>query len=205
MRGHAGGEPAIVREWRGSRALGGKSAGLVYSTEFSWITLNPASHQGSVVIGITIWTPRYSCPLPHRVEKDTEPATLISGRIEILIVLRGELVVCEECNRVTWTFPIKLDTRRKSMDRHIGIIPKLHRQDVPCEMPGGRRDQCSSAPRGPRRSESFQHFLVPTTSGVSAAHYFNMKCQRCCCYQRLDKRVTTWWLFVPDVTDQHKP
>src|SRR6202048_1547194 len=116
MSGHAGGEPAIVREWRGSRALGGKSAGLVYSTEFSWITLNPASHQGSVVIGITIWTPRYSCSLPNRVEKDAESSTLISGRIEMLIILRGELVVCEKCNRVARTFLIKLDTRRKSMD-----------------------------------------------------------------------------------------
>src|SRR5260370_28822374 len=116
MGGHAGREPAIVREWRRSRARGGKGAGLVHSTEFSWVTLDPASHQGSVVIGITIWTPRYSCPLPHRVEKDAGSATLISGRIEILIVLRGELVVCEERNRVAWTFLIKLDTRRKGLD-----------------------------------------------------------------------------------------
>src|SRR3984893_2842279 len=60
MRGHAGREPAVVREWRRSRARGGKGAGLVYSTEFFRITLNPASHQGSVVIGIAIWTPCYS-------------------------------------------------------------------------------------------------------------------------------------------------
>src|SRR5260221_14399493 len=56
MCGHAGREPAIVREWRRSRARGGKGAGLVYSTEFSRITLDPAPHQGSVVIGIPIWT-----------------------------------------------------------------------------------------------------------------------------------------------------
>src|SRR3954447_5992281 len=31
--------------------------------------------------------------LPYCVEKDTEPTTLIPGRIEILIVLRCELVV----------------------------------------------------------------------------------------------------------------
>jgi hypothetical protein len=161
MSGHAGGEPAIVREWRRSRARSGKSTGLVYSTEFSRITLDPASHQGSVVVDITIWTPRYSCSLPYRVEENAESATLISGRIQILIILRGELVVCEECNRVTWTFLIKLDTGWKDMDRYIGIIPKLHRQDVPREMPGGRRDQCSSAQRGPRRSESFQHFSSP--------------------------------------------
>ena len=105
-----------MRELRRSRARGGKSAGLVYSTEFFWITLDPASHQRSVVVGITIWTPSYSCPLPYRVEEDAESATLISGRIEILIVLRGELVVCEECNGVTWTFRIKLDTRRKGID-----------------------------------------------------------------------------------------
>src|SRR5258708_18249215 len=116
MSGHASGEPAIMREWRRSRARGGKCAGLVYGTEFSWIALDPASHQGSVVIGITIWTPRYSCPLPHRVEKDAESATLISGRIEILIILRGELIVREKSNRAAWTFRIKLDTRRKSMD-----------------------------------------------------------------------------------------
>jgi hypothetical protein len=34
----------------------------------------------------------------------------------MLIVLRSELVVCEECNRVAWTFPIKLDTGWKGMD-----------------------------------------------------------------------------------------
>ena len=79
----------------------------------------------------------------------------------MLIVLRGELVVCEECNRVTWTFLIKLDTRRKDMDRYIGIIPKLHRQHVTCEVPRWRRDNCSNAKRGPRRSETLQHFLVP--------------------------------------------
>src|SRR5882672_9244677 len=116
MSGHAGREPAIVREWRRSRARGGKGAGLVYSTEFSRITLDPASHQRSVVVDIAIWTPCYSRPLPHRVEEDAESATLISGRIEILIVLRGELVVCEERNRVAWTFPVKLDTPWKDMD-----------------------------------------------------------------------------------------
>ena len=42
----------------------------------------------------------------------------------MLIVLRGELVVCEECNRVTWTFLIKLDTRRKDMGRYVGVIPE---------------------------------------------------------------------------------
>jgi hypothetical protein len=34
----------------------------------------------------------------------------------MLIVLRGELVVREECNRVTWTAIIKLDTGWKDMD-----------------------------------------------------------------------------------------
>src|SRR5260370_20691569 len=159
MSGHASGEPAIMREWRRSRDRGGKCAGLVYGTEFSWIALDPASHQGSVVIGITIWTPRYSRPLPHRVEEDGESATLISCRVEILIVLRGELVVCEERNRMAWTFPIKLDTRRKDMDRYIGIIPEFHRPNVTCEMPGWRRDPGNSAQRGPRRGESFQHLL----------------------------------------------
>src|ERR1700730_12091119 len=116
MSGHAGGVSAIVRELRRSRTRGGKGAGLVYGTKFFWVTLDPASHQGSVVIGIAIWTPRYSCPLPHRVEKDAESATLISGRIEILIVLRGELVACEKCNGVAWTVLIKLDARWKGMD-----------------------------------------------------------------------------------------
>jgi hypothetical protein len=101
------------------------------------------------------------CPLPYRVEEDAESATLISGRIQILIALRGELVVCEECNRVTWTFLVKLDTSWKDMDGYIWIIPKLHRQHVTCEVPGWRRDKCSSAKRGPRGSESFEHFLVP--------------------------------------------
>src|SRR5260221_4797317 len=175
MSGHTGGEPAIVREWRGSRTLGGKRAVLVYSTEFSWMTLNPASHQGSVVIGVTIWTPGYSRPLPHRVEEDAEPATLISGRVEILVVLRGELVVGEECNRVAWTFLIKLDTRWKGMDRYIGIISKLHSQNYTRGMPGWRRHQCSSAQRGPRGSETFEHFPRPAASSVSALHCFNMK------------------------------
>src|SRR6266699_882173 len=57
MSGHAGREPAIVREWRRSRAPSSKGAGLVHSTEFSRITLDPASHQGSVVINVAIWTP----------------------------------------------------------------------------------------------------------------------------------------------------
>src|SRR6266446_8216070 len=104
MSGHAGREPAIVREWRRSYARSGKSTGLVYRTDLSCKALNPASHQRSVVVDITIWTPRYSCPLPYRVEKDAESATLISGRIEILVVPRGELVVREERNRVTRTF-----------------------------------------------------------------------------------------------------
>src|SRR5450631_4034807 len=149
-----------MREWCRSGARRGKCAGLVYGTEFSWIALDPASHQGSVVIGITIWTPRYPCALPHRVEEDGELTTLIPSGVEILIVLRGELVVRKERNRVTWTFFIKLDTRRKGMS-YIGIIPKFHRQDVTCEMPRGRRDQCSSAQRGPRHGESFQHFSSP--------------------------------------------
>jgi hypothetical protein len=49
--------------------------GLVYRTELSRKALNPTSHQRSVVIGITVWTPRYSCPLPYRVEEDAESAT----------------------------------------------------------------------------------------------------------------------------------
>ena len=105
-----------MREWRGSRALGGKCAGLVYGTEFSWIALNPASHQRSVVVDIAVWTPRYSCPLPYRVKEDAESTALISGRIEMLVVLRGELIIREECNRVAWTFLIELDARRKGMD-----------------------------------------------------------------------------------------
>jgi hypothetical protein len=79
----------------------------------------------------------------------------------MLIVLRGELIVCKECNGVAWTFLIKLHTRRKNLDRYIRIIPKLHRQDVTREMPRWRRDQCSNAEGGPRGSESFEHFLIP--------------------------------------------
>src|SRR5229473_1451008 len=116
MGGHTGREPAIVREWRRSRARGGKGAGLVHSTEFSRITLDPTSHQRSVVVDITIWTPRYSCPLPYRVEEDAESARLISGRIEILVVLRGELVVREQRNRVASRILIKLHTCREGMD-----------------------------------------------------------------------------------------
>jgi len=88
----------------------------VYRTDLSRKALNPASHQRSVVVDITIWTPSYSCPLPYRVEEDAESATLISGRIEILIALRGELVVCEERNAMAWTFLIKLDARREASD-----------------------------------------------------------------------------------------
>src|SRR5882757_9011239 len=105
-----------MHEWRRSYTRSGKSTGLVYDTELSRIALNPASHQGSVVVDITIWTPRYSCPLPYRVEEDAEPATLIPGGIQILIVLRGELVICEDCNRMTWTFLIELDAGWKDMD-----------------------------------------------------------------------------------------
>src|ERR1700692_1507328 len=127
-----------MHEWRRSYARGGKSTGLVNNTELSRITLDPASHQGSVIIGITIWTPCYSRSLPRRVEEDTEPATLISGRIELRVVLRCELIVCEERNRVARASLIKLDARRKGIDGQIGIIPKLHRQNVTCKMPGWR-------------------------------------------------------------------
>src|SRR3981189_683597 len=147
-----------MHEWRRSGNRGGVSRGLVYRPELSWLALNPAPHQRSVVGDVAIWTPRYSCPLPDRVEKDAESATLIPGRIQIFIVLRRELVVSEERDGVTWTFPVKLDTGWKDMDRYIGIVPEFHRQDITCEMPGRRRDQCGSTQRGSRRSESFQHF-----------------------------------------------
>jgi hypothetical protein len=88
----------------------------VHRADLSRKALNPASHQRSIIVDITIWTPRYSCPLPYRVEEDAESATLISGRIQILIVLRGELIIREERNRVTWTFLVKFDTGRKNMD-----------------------------------------------------------------------------------------
>jgi hypothetical protein len=88
----------------------------VYCAELSGIALNPASHQRRVVVDIAIWTPRYSCSLPHRVEEDAESATLISGRIEMFVVLRGELIFREQCNGVAWTFLIELDARRKGMD-----------------------------------------------------------------------------------------
>src|SRR5882672_9153237 len=149
MSGHAGGEPAIVREWRRSRARGGKGAGLVYATELSRITLDPASHQGSVVIGIAIWTPCYSRSLPHRVEEDAEPAALISGRIEMLVVLRGELVVREECNRMTWTFLIKLDTRRKDIDDTSGSFQNSTARTSPAKCQGGDGTS-AAAPRGDR-------------------------------------------------------
>src|SRR5260370_12629257 len=95
MCGHAGREPAIVREWRRSRARGGKGAGLVHSTEFSWVTLDPASHQGSVVIGITIWTPSYSCTLPPHIAKDAESPTLFSIRLKSLVVLHTDISLCQ--------------------------------------------------------------------------------------------------------------
>jgi hypothetical protein len=88
----------------------------VHSTELSRITLDPASHQGGVVIGIAIWTPCYSRALPHRVEEDAEPATLISGRIEILVILCGELIVGEKSNGAAWAFLVKLDAGRKDVD-----------------------------------------------------------------------------------------
>jgi len=56
---------------------------------------------------------------------------------------------------------IQLDTDRKSMDRCIRIIPKLHRQHVACEVPGWRWDQCGSAQKGPRSRESIQHSPSP--------------------------------------------
>src|SRR5882757_5403909 len=57
---HAGREPAIMHQWRRSFTRSGKSTGLVHSTYFPRIALNPASHQRGIVIDITIWTPRYS-------------------------------------------------------------------------------------------------------------------------------------------------
>jgi hypothetical protein len=105
-----------MHEWRRSCARSGKRSGLVYGTELSRITLNPASDQRSVVVDIAIWTPRYSCPLPYRIEENAEPATLISGRIQMLIVLRSELIIREERDRVTWTAIIKLDNGWKDMD-----------------------------------------------------------------------------------------
>src|SRR3984893_11059828 len=116
VSGHAGRNSAVMHEWRRGCACDGKRTGLVYSTELSRIALNPASHQRGVVVDIAIRTPRYSRPLPCRVEEDTEPATLISGRIQLLIVLRSKLIIREECDRVTWTAIIKLDTGWKDLD-----------------------------------------------------------------------------------------
>jgi hypothetical protein len=89
-----------------------------FGVQYRVFSDNPGSSLSSTQrrVDITIWTPRYSCPLPYRVEEDAESATLISGRIQILIVLRGELIIREERNRVTWTFLVKFDTGRKNMD-----------------------------------------------------------------------------------------
>jgi hypothetical protein len=54
----------------------------------------------------------------------------------MLIVLRGELIVREDCNRMASTFLIELHTRRKDLDRYIGIIPEFHREHVSREVPG---------------------------------------------------------------------
>src|SRR5882672_11166991 len=92
----------------------------------------------------------------------------------MLIVLRGELIVCKECNGVAWTFLIKLYTPRKDLDRYIRIIPKLHRQHVACEMPGWQWDQCSNAEGRPRRSETFQHFSIPPPVRYRTRHNFDV-------------------------------
>jgi hypothetical protein len=81
MSRHAGGEPAIVRELCRSWTQGGESAGLVYGAEFSRITLDPAPHWRSIVIGIAIRAPCYFLPLPPRIKKNAKAATLISGGV----------------------------------------------------------------------------------------------------------------------------
>jgi hypothetical protein len=58
----------------------------------------------------------------------------------MLIVLRRELIVFEDCNSVASTLLIKPHTCREDLDGHIGIVPKLHREHVPREVPGWRRD-----------------------------------------------------------------
>jgi hypothetical protein len=49
--------------------------------------------------------------------RNAKAATLISGGVEILIVLRGKLVVCEKCDGVPRTFLVKFDTHRKDFER----------------------------------------------------------------------------------------
>jgi len=70
---HAGREPAILHEWRRSHARSGKRSGLMHSNRtFSDTCIRPLINARRV--DIAIWTPRYSCPLPYRVEEDTRPA-----------------------------------------------------------------------------------------------------------------------------------
>jgi hypothetical protein len=61
--------------------------------------------------------------------------------------LRGELIVRKKCTSVAWAFLIKLDTRRKGMDRYIWIVPKTQ--------PPERRLRNARAAAGPmqRRPE----------------------------------------------------
>src|SRR6266581_6693460 len=93
MGGCAGRKSALVGERRRSRAGGRKGAGLVHDTELLRVTLDPASHDRRIVVGVSVRTPGYSRPLPRCIEEHDEFAGLISRRIKILVAVRGELAI----------------------------------------------------------------------------------------------------------------
>jgi hypothetical protein len=103
---------------------------------------------------------------PGRIQENAEAATLVASRIEIFVVLRGELKIREERNRVFDAIDLELNARGKSVDRHVGIIPKLDGQNVTREIPWRWRHQCCS-PKGDRGAAN--PFSI-STSPPPAAH-----------------------------------
>ena len=144
---HPSGEFAVAGERRRRRTHGGKSAGLVNGTELLWIALDPTSQHSRIVVDIGIRTPRDARSFPHGIQENAESATLVASRIEIFVVLRGELIIREERDGVSGAIGLELNARGKSVDRHIGIIPELDGQNVTREIPWRWRDQCC----GPQR------------------------------------------------------
>jgi hypothetical protein len=90
--------------------------------------------------------------------RNAKAATLISGGVEILIVLRGKLVVCEKCDGVPRTFLVKFDTYRKDLSDRSGSFQNSTAKTSPAKCQGGGGTKAAT-PKGERGAVN--PFLVP--------------------------------------------
>jgi hypothetical protein len=96
---------------------------------------------------------------------------------------------------------LELNARGKSIDRHIGIVPKLDGQNVTREIPWRWRDPCCGPEWGPRRSKPFQHFIIPTAGSASAMLAVSQRDSlRPTTFVRLGRACDDLAIFAPNVS-----